>query len=112
MKEASKGDVWLMDLPGGEGHEQKGRKYVAVLRDVRQMNMVVVVPLTSKPKTENYPFIHIIQPSMENGLREESFAMAFQIVSLDKDFLIQKAGKLDKKDVDAIDVVLRDMLKL
>ncbi|HIH29933.1 TPA: type II toxin-antitoxin system PemK/MazF family toxin [Candidatus Micrarchaeota archaeon] len=112
MKEVAKGDVWLTNLPGGEGHEQKGRKYAAVLRDIKQMNMAVVVPLTSKPKTENYPYTHLFMPSKENGLWDETFAMVFQIVSLDKSGLLQKAGKLDAKDIAAIDSILKDMLKL
>jgi mRNA interferase MazF len=112
MTEASKGDVWFTNLPGGEGHEQKGRKYAVVLRDIGKMGMVVLVPLTSKAKTEHYSFSHLITPSAENGLVEESYAMVFQIVALDKSQLVQKTGHLSEKDISHINLILKDMLKL
>ena len=112
MNEASKGDIWLTNLPGGSGHEQKGRKYAVVLRDVGKMNIVVLVPLTSKSKTEHYPFTHLIVPSAENGLVKETYAIVFQIVALDKSRLVQKTGHLAEKDVSHINLILKDMLKL
>ena len=111
LHHSAKGDVWLVDLPEGVGHEQKGRRPAVVLH-VKANAVVVIIPLTSEFRNERFGHTHCIQPSKENGLSEESIALVFQIRALDPQRFIQKIGRLDKKDLDAVDELLVDMLRL
>ena len=112
LHSASKGDIWLVDLPEGVGHEQKGKRPSVIVVHLKQNSVAVVIPLTGEPTAERFSHIYCVQPTAENGLSDESFALAFQIRALDSQRFIQKKGKLEKKDIDAIDAILKDMLKL
>jgi len=112
LHSASKGDIWQVDLPDGVGHEQKGKRPAAIVVHLKQNSVAIVIPLTSEPAAERFSHIHCIQPTAENGLSEESFALAFQIRALDPQRFVQKKGKLSDKDIEAIDAILKDMLKL
>ena len=112
LHNASKGDVWQVDLPEGVGHEQKGKRPAVVVVHVKENATVVIIPLTAELQNERFSHTCCVQPSEENGLTDESVALVFQIRALDPQRFIQKKGKLDKKDMEAIDVLLMDMLKL
>jgi mRNA interferase MazF len=109
---ASKGDVWLVDLPEGVGHEQKGKRPAVVIVHIKQNSVVVVIPITGGLANDRFSYTHCIEPSMENGLSDESVALVFQIRALDPQRFIQRKGKLGKKDMDEIDSLLLDMLQL
>ena len=112
LHNASKGDIWQVDLPDGVGHEQKGKRPAVVVVHVKENATVVIIPLTSELQNERFSHTCCIQPSQENGLSEESVALVFQIRALDPQRFMQKKGKLDKKDMETIDALLNDMLKL
>lgn len=112
LHSASKGDIWLVDLPEGVGHEQKGKRPAVVIVHVKENATAVVIPLTGQLHNERFSHTYCVQASKENGLEEESIVLVFQIRALDPQRFMHKRGKLDKKDMDAIDALLKDMLKL
>jgi len=42
----NKGDIWFVEFPSSDGHEQVGTRPVIVLADT-EANIAIVVPLTS-----------------------------------------------------------------
>ncbi|OIO21460.1 hypothetical protein AUJ17_02385 [Candidatus Micrarchaeota archaeon CG1_02_47_40] len=112
MLEISKGEIWLIDLPEGMGHEQKGKRPGIVAAGVKQTSIAIILPLTGEMDKARFAWTHPIAPSKENGLDKESVCLVFQMRSLDKQRLIHKFGKIEKKDMEAIDAILADMLKL
>ena len=112
MHNASKGDVWLVNIPEGVGHEQKGKRPAVVIVHVKQNFMAVVIPLTGELDKETFSFTHCVQATAENGLSDESVAMVFQLRSLDVSRFIEKKGRLSKEDMDKLDAIMKDMLKL
>ena len=112
LHSASKGDVWQVDLPESVGHEQKGKRPAVIVAHVKENATVVVIPLTSELHNEKFSHTCCVQPTRENGLSEESVALIFQIRALDPQRFMYKKGRLDKKDIEAIDALLMDMLKL
>jgi mRNA interferase MazF len=54
----------------------------------------------------------MVEPDSKNGLSVLSFAMCFQVLSLDEDRFIRKAGKLSKSDLECIKELLKDLLDL
>ena len=112
MHNASKGDVWIINLPEGVGHEQKGKRPAVVVVHIKQNFMAVVIPLTGELDKETFSFTHCIQATAENGLAEESVAMVFQLRSLDVSRFIEKKGRLSKEDMGKLDAIMKDMLKI
>lgn len=91
-----RGDVYLADLNPSRGSEQAGiRPVIVVQRNTldRFTTTVVVVPLTSNYKRARIPGTVIIAAG-EAGLTQESVALCYQIVVIDKQRLIRKLGTL------------------
>ncbi|HEV2519994.1 MAG TPA: type II toxin-antitoxin system PemK/MazF family toxin [Thermoplasmata archaeon] len=105
-----KGAVCWADLEEGVGHEQKGRRPVVVIGEAN--GILTVVPLTTTMKRANLSHTEIIEPSRENGLREPSVALIFQLKSLDSTRITQAIGALAREDVVRIDALLCDLLGL
>ncbi len=91
-----RGDVYLADLNPSRGSEQAGiRPVVLVQRDTldRLTTTVVVIPLTSNLRRARIPGTVVI-PAGEGGLNQESVALCYQIVVIDRQRLMQKIGTL------------------
>lgn len=54
----------------------------------------------------------MVEPDSKNGLSVLSFAMCFQVLSLDEDRFIRKAGTLSESDLECIKELLKDLLDL
>ncbi|MBD2186118.1 type II toxin-antitoxin system PemK/MazF family toxin [Aerosakkonema funiforme] len=91
-----RGDLYLADLNPSRGSEQAGiRPVIIVQRDIleRFTTTIVVVPLTTNLRRARIPGTIVI-PAGEGGLTEESVALCYQIVVIDKQRLIQKLGTI------------------
>ncbi|HOI58126.1 MULTISPECIES: type II toxin-antitoxin system PemK/MazF family toxin [unclassified Methanoculleus] len=71
-----------------------------------------MVPLTTTPAAFSFPHIHGIEKSAENGLSSDSAALVFQIVALSQDRFVRKIGECAAEDMEAINVILKDLLSL
>ena len=80
-----KGDIFLVDLSSGFGHEQRGFR-PAILVSSFIAGMVVVIPLTTKFESLRFPYTLSIIASSVNSLEQNSVALVFQIKSIDKNF--------------------------
>jgi mRNA interferase MazF len=103
-----KGTIWMVDLPEGQGHEQKGQRPAIVVGSAN--GLVVVIPLTSSTERAALSHTEVIEPSRENGLANESVALVFQIKSIDKNRLQRKIGEAAKEDLRKIDMLMADLL--
>jgi len=112
MNFPSKVEVWLVDLRGASGHEQKKERPAAVWKDLDYVKMAVVLPLTETLERETLAYTHRITPTPKNGLAEESIALIFQMRAIDKKRLVKKIGELEEEDIKSIAAILREMLKL
>lgn len=74
--------------------------------------MTIVVPLTTTPAAFSFPHTHGIEKSSENGLSSDSAALVFRIVALSEDRFIRKNGRCPAGDMEAISVLLKDLLSL
>ena len=106
----SAGELWWVDLPGGAGREQRGRRPALVLGKANGMG--IVMPLTTNPSAANLKFTYSIMPSKENGLREESIVLVFQIAAIDESCFIEKLGWLAEEERLPAKELLKEMLKL
>jgi len=91
-----RGDVYLADLNPSRGSEQAGiRPVILVQRNTldRFTTTIVVVPITSNLRRAKIPGTIVI-PAGEGGLTQESVALCYQIVVIDKQRLIRQLGTL------------------
>src|SRR3989338_4940719 len=101
-----KGEIWLVDLPSSNGHEQSGLRPIILFFESKA-NVSIIVPLTSNVQSLRFPFTLEINPSAENGLEAISIALAFQIRAIDKKRLIKKIGFLEEDYLSTLNNLLK-----
>jgi mRNA interferase MazF len=107
----SRGDIWFVDLTDARGHEQSGLRPAVVLA-VAYGGLAIVIPLTTTLAAFSFPHTHGIEKSSQNGLSSDSAALVFQIVALSEDRFVRKIGECSVEDMEAINVLLKDLLSL
>ena len=103
-----KGEIWLVEIPSTNGHEQSGKRPAIVLADT-EANIVIIIPLSSNLQALRFPHTLEIRPSSKNGLKLVSVALVFHIRSIDKKRLINKIGEFN--DISKLDSMLQKLLK-
>ena len=97
------GEIWLTDFNRKKFKEQSKIRPVLILSNNWQNlynKYVVVAPLTSEEEKLKYVeyFEVLIEPDLENGLREKSKISLHRLLAIDKKLrLIEKVGQTDSK---------------
>ena len=81
-----RGDIYLADLNPSRGSEQAGIRPVIIVQHNnidRFTSTVVVIPLTSNLRRAQIPGTMVI-PAGQAGLNQESVALCYQIVVIDR----------------------------
>src|SRR4051812_36031064 len=113
MVAISQADVWWADLPAPAGSGPGFRRPVIVVQsDVfnrSRIATVVCVPLTSNLRLVDAPG-NVLFEAGDAGLPKDCVANVSQIVTLDRRFLTERAGRLSKRQMTlvhaGIDLVL------
>ena len=106
-----KGEIWLVDIPDSNGHEQIGTRPVIVLSEA-EANITVIIPFTSNLQALQYPHTLEVRPSKTNALDTISVALVFQIRAIDKKRLKSKMGILEDSILKEVENMLRKLLHL
>jgi mRNA interferase MazF len=109
----SQGEVWWADLPAPVGSGPGFRRPVAVVQgdalNRSRISTVVCVPLTSNLRWADAPG-NVPLSARLTGLPNDSVANVSQVLTLDKDLLTERVGKLPRAKVallfSGIDTVL------
>ena len=107
--EIRRGDVWWVDFYPARGSEsQKRRPAVVVSADPlnRIRRTVVVLPLSTGPMP--HPPLVIAVPSAGATTK----AVCDQLRAVDRSRLMSRAGHMSSADIQAIEVALRQVLRL
>lgn len=107
-----KGDVLIVDLSAGIGHEQRGMRPAIAVSLGNLPSVVVVVPLTSNMESLRFPHTLAVSPDPRNGLKQESVALVFQMRAIDKKRVTHVVGKLDAASRKKFDSELKRVLRL
>ena len=107
------GDIWWADLPAPAGSAPGFRRPVIIIQsdslNRSRIATVVCVPLTSNLKWAKAPG-NVLLPHRSTGLTKDSVANVSQLITLDKQQLTERVGKLTKAQLNlvltGIDVVL------
>jgi len=106
-----RGEIWLVELPSTNGHEQAGKRPVIVLAET-EANIVIIVPFTSNLQALRFPHTIEVKPFKANGLTSISIALVFQIRAIDKKRLKNKIGELEASILAELDSVLKKILQI
>jgi mRNA interferase MazF len=109
----AQGEIWWADLPNPVGSGPGFRRPVIVVQgdplNRSRLATVVCVPVTSDLKWADAPG-NVSLPARLTGLPKDSVANVSQIVSVDKEFLTERVGKIPRAKLEllwsGIDVVL------
>jgi len=107
----NKGEIWLVEIPSSDGHEQGGTRPAIILTEA-QPNIAIVVPCTSNVQALRFPFTIEIKPTNRNGLNGISVALVFHMRAVDKKRMVRKIGDLDNSVFKELDVMLKKLLQI
>ncbi|MFA7331866.1 MAG: type II toxin-antitoxin system PemK/MazF family toxin [Candidatus Delongbacteria bacterium] len=113
MVEVVQGEVWWADLAEPQGSSPGFRRPVVVVQgdplNRSRISTVVCVPLTSNVKWAAAPG-NVALAAKITGLSKDSVANVSQIVTIDKECLVERVGRLNPailaQVMNGIDVVL------
>jgi mRNA interferase MazF len=113
MNQASRGEIWLVNLDPTQGREQAGTRPILII-SVDGFNhgaaeLVVGVPITSKAK--GIP-LHVEINPPEGGLNVKSFAKCEDVRSISVNRLVKKFGKVSPQTIEKIEDRLKILLGL
>lgn len=106
-----KGEVWIVEVPGVDGHEQRGMRPAIFIADTKT-NIAIIVPCTSNLQALRFPFTLVIEPSPTNGLDTTSVVLILQLRAIDKKRLMKKIGRLDSETLKKINLSVKRLLTL
>ena len=111
VEKMKKGDVWIVEIPMLDGHEQHGVRPVIVIADTKT-SVAIVIPCTSNLRALRFPHTLQLEPTQKNGLSEPTVALLFQLRAIDKKRFQKKIGALDKQTMSSVNKMLRSLLAL
>lgn len=106
-----KGDICIVNLVAGVGHEQYGQRPAILISNTR-IKIAIVIPLTTNLEALRFPYTLTIFPDKQNNLTQESVALIFQIRAIDKSRILKTIGKINKNLRKKINDILQEMLEL
>ena len=101
----SVGGIHWVDLPAANGREQRGRRPAVVFQDDDyggDLPVVLVVPLTTARAAMRFAGTTLIRPTAENGLRQASVALVFQLRAIDRRRLQERIGTVNAEVLNAM----------
>lgn len=98
MGDPRRGELWLVDWSPSRGSEQTGfRPALVIQTDAANANPrypnTIVIALSTKGR--DLPFHIALEPSPQNGLSQRSFCKCEQILTISKDRLERRLGRVD-----------------
>ncbi|HLG06420.1 MAG TPA: type II toxin-antitoxin system PemK/MazF family toxin [Gemmatimonadales bacterium] len=110
-----RGEVWWADLEEPRGSAPGYRRPVLLVQadafNRSRIQTVLAVVLTSNLRLADAPG-NVLVPKRLSGLSKDSIANVSQVVTLDRDVLSERAGKLTGPVLSAVDNGLRLVLDL
>ena len=109
----AQGEIWWADLPDAAGSGPGFRRPVVIVQgeafNRSNIATVVCVPLTTNLRLAQAPG-NLLLPARASELAKDSVANVSQIVTIDRDLLTERAGRVSRSQLEAIldgiDIVL------
>ena len=108
-----RGEVWWADLGPFRPREQTGRRPVIIWQSdalTRALQSVLVVPLTTNMDRANLAGTAIVEASPQDGLPEDSVALAFQMRAVPKAALDTRVRALTETELAELELATDEAL--
>lgn len=113
--ELARGDVWWADLPDPQGSEPGYRRPLLIVQNDlfnrSRLRTVLVVVLTGNIRLVDAPG-NVLVPAKASGLPRDSVANVSQVITIDRNALTERVGRLPGPIVDQVASGLRLALAL
>jgi mRNA interferase MazF len=110
-----RGSIWWADLAEPRGSEPGSRRPLLIVQadafNRSRIQTVIGAILTSNLRLVEAPG-NVVVPARISGLPKDSVVNVSQLVTLDREFLLEPAGKLDGKTLRQVEDGLRLVLQL
>lgn len=110
-----RGEVWWASLPEPSGSEPGYRRPVLIVQadsfNRSRLQTAVAVILTSNLRLVEAPG-NVLVPAQSSGLPRDSVANVSQVVTVDREYLTERAGRLRGRTMTAVEDGLRLALDL
>ncbi len=110
-----RGEIWWASLPDPHGAEPGFRRPLLVVQNNAfnrsRIQTVLAVVLTSNLRLVEAPG-NVLVPKKLSSLPRDSVANVSQLITVDRDFLIERVGKLRGHAIRAVNAGLRLVLDL
>ena len=107
-----RGEVWLVDFNPGRGSEQTGiRPAVIIQNDVGNQHAATTIVAIITTTLKKYPVTVALEEG-DGGVDKPCMVNLSQVLTIDKDRLMQRLGKLDEEKIDQINTALKVSLAL
>jgi len=109
MTTYGRGDVVRVELPrpsDERGQVQSGTRPAVIIHSddgLDEVPVVLIVPGTSKQRALRFQYTTPVDQSAENGLREKTVFLGFQIQAADKRWVRARLGTLSEPDLQAVE---------
>lgn len=112
---AERGEVWWADLGEPDGSEAGHRRPVVIVQSAAfnqsRLRTVIAVVLTTNLRLVDAPG-NVLVPAKASGLPRDSVANVSQVITIDRDFLLERAGRIRGPLLKDLDRGLRLVLGL
>lgn len=108
-----RGEVWWADLGPFRPKEQTGRRPVVIWQSnalTSRLQSVLVVPLTTNLDRANLAGTAIVQATPQEGLPEDSVALAFQMRAIPKSALDTRMRALNEIELAELELATDEAL--
>lgn len=112
--EIKRGEIYWVDWSPGRGHEQLGiRPALVIQNDIGNLNSptTIVAACSTAQIAEDYPFIVRLTPQ-ESGLKKKCIVNLAHIMTIDKRYLKEKCGVLNRNKMSQVDRAIEASLDL
>ena len=110
-----RGEIWWASLPRPTGSEPGYRRPLVIVQsdefNASRIRTVIAVAITSNLKLAEAPG-NVLLSRRESGLPKRSVANISQLITVDKSFLLQKAGKLNPQKLQEVESGIKLVLSL
>lgn len=110
-----RGEVWWADLGEPDGSEPGYRRPVVIVQsdafNRSRLRTVIAVVLMTNVRLVEAPG-NVLLPMKATGLPKDSVANVSQVITVDRDFLLERAGRIRGQLLQDVDKGLRLVLAL
>ena len=110
-----RGDIWWAQLPDPVASEPGFRRPVVIIQsnafNRSRIRTVIAAVVTSNLRLADAPG-NVLLPASESGLPKDSVVNVSQVITVDREFLTEKCGRLSSRMMRSVDEGLRLVLSL